>query len=497
MELTRRGFLTTLAGGMAGLSGHVLRTARAAAAPRNGKPDAGKPNILFIFIDDMGWKDVGFMGSKYYETPHVDKLASQGMVFTSAYANGPNCAPTRACLISGQYTPRHRVFTVTNSDRGPANQRKIIPIPTEKTLKSEVVSIAEALKPAGYVSASMGKWHLGDDPKMGPEGQGFDLNVGGSIWGHPKGYFSPYKNPKLSDGPKGEYLTDRLTDEAITFIRTNKARPWFLYLTHYAVHTPIQAKDDITAKYKDKPASNGQGNAKYAAMIESVDQGVGRLVKTLDELGLADNTVVVFFSDNGGVGGITSMAPLRGSKGMLYEGGVREPCAIRWAGVVEAGTKCDDPIIGIDFYPTLLEIAGAPKPARHILDGLSIVPLLKGAKTLGRKAIFWHFPAYLQGRADGARDPIFRTRPGGAVRMGDWKLHEYFEDGDLELYNLKDDIGEAKNLAGKMPAKVKELRDVMVAWRKDVKAPIPTEKNPQYDPSATAAGGGKKRKKNT
>ena len=442
-----------------------------------------QPNIVLIFIDDMGWRDVGFMGSRYYETPNIDRLAGQGMVFTNAYANGPNCAPSRACLLSGQYGPRHGVYTVSTSSRGPSKLRKLIPIANTTVLDSKIVTIAEAIKPAGYVSASIGKWHLGNDPQFGPVGQGFDVNVGGYSAGSPaKGYFVPYGNPELPDGPQGEYLTDRLTDEALDFIETNKDKPFFLYLPHYAVHTPLHAKPELINKYKKKAGSNGQDNPTYAAMIESTDQGVGRIMEKLDELGLSDNTIVFFFSDNGGVKGITSNQPLRGGKGMLYEGGIREPMFVCWPGVVKAGTICDTPVIGIDLYPTILEMAGAQKPRGKLLDGRSIVPLLKGRKSLNRKAIFWHFPAYLQGKAEGARDPYFRTRPGAAVRAGHWKLIEYFEDGALELYNLKNDIAEQNNLAEIMPEKTSELHKLMLAWRKAVNAPVPTELNPDYNP---------------
>ena len=451
--------------------------------PAQARYGRRRPNIVFIFIDDMGWRDVGFMGSEYYETPNIDRLAGQGMVFTNAYSNAPNCAPARACLLSGQYSPRHGVYTVGSSSRGKSKLRKLIPIENTTVLDSNIVTIAEAIKPAGYVSASIGKWHLGNDPEFGPIGQGFDVNVGGYSAGHPaKGYFVPYNNPELPDGPQGEYLTDRLTDEALNFIETNKDQPFFLYLPHYAVHTPLQAKAEIIEKYKEKPGSNGQNNPKYAAMIESTDQGVGRIMDKLDELGLTKDTIVFFFSDNGGVKNITSNQPLRGGKGMLYEGGIREPMAVCWPGVVKPGTTCDTPVIGVDLYPTILRMTGARMPQGKLLDGESIVPLLMGQDDWQREAIFWHFPAYLQGKAEGARDPHFRTRPAGAVRAGEWKLIEYFEDGDLELYNLADDISEQNNLADTIPEKAAELHKLMLAWRKEVNAPVPTELNPDYNP---------------
>jgi len=485
--MKRRDFLKNCAAAAKGfaLSGYAFAAAGCALSSESAQAgySGRRPNIVFIFIDDMGWRDVGFMGSQYYETPNIDNLAGQGMVFTNAYSNAPNCAPARACLLSGQYGPRHGVYTVGTSSRGKSKFRKLIPIENTTVLDSNIVTIAEAIKPAGYVSASIGKWHLGDDPQFGPIGQGFDVNVAGYSAGHPqKGYFVPYNNPELPDGPEGEYLTDRLTDEALNFIETNKARAFFLYLPHYAVHTPLQAKEELIEKYEKKAGSNGQNNPKYAAMIESTDQGVGRILDKLDELGLAEDTIVLFFSDNGGVKNITSNQPLRGGKGMLYEGGIREPMIVRWPGVVKPGTTSDTPIIGVDLYPTILEMTGARRPRGKILDGESIVPILKEQGDLDRKPIFWHFPAYLEGKAEGARDPQFRTRPCGAVRSGDYKLIEYFEDGALELYNLKDDIGEQNNLVDTMPEKATELHTLMLDWRKKVNAPVPTELNPDYNP---------------
>ena len=476
---TRRSFLKTVTTTTAAWTCLGCLSSRLPGRGRSGV----QPNIIFILADDLGWKDVGFMGSAYYETPNLDKLAEQGVVFTNAYTNGPNCAPTRASLMSGQYTPRHGVYTVGSSERGQARRRKLIPVANKTTLEADVVTLAEALKPAGYVSASMGKWHLGNDPELGPVGQGFDLNVGGYEAGAPRSYFSPYRNPELADGPRGEYLTDRLTAEALKFIEVHRDRPFFLYLPHYAVHTPLQAKKALIEKYQKKGPRGGQGNAKYAAMVESLDAGVGRIMDKLDELRLADNTVVVFFSDNGGVRNITSMDPLRGGKGMLYEGGVRVPLVVRWPGVVQAGRRCDEPVIGIDFYPTLVEIAGTQSPPGQILDGRSIVPLLRGAETMADRALFWHFPAYLQGKAAGARDEYFRTRPAGAIRLGHWKLIEYFEDGILELYNLKGDIGETTNLTRELPDKTEELHDKLIQWRQSVNAPVPTQLNPKYEPA--------------
>ena len=453
---------------------------------------ADKPNVIFFFIDDLGWTDLGFMGSEYYETPNIDRLASEGMVFTDAYANAPNCAPSRACLMSCQYGPRHGIFTVGDPKRGNDSFRKLEPVPNKTVLDDRFITIAESLKTNGYVSASMGKWHLGSDPRS----QGFDVNIAGKEWGSPSGggYHSPYKFPNLVQNEKGEYLTDRLTQEAEKFIEANKDESFFLYLTHYAVHTPIQAKDDLTAKYEKKPASVHHKNAKYAAMVESVDDSVGAVLKKLDKLKLTENTVVFFFSDNGGFGGATSNHPLRGSKGMLYEGGIREPMIVKWPGVTKPGSRCDEPVIGVDYYPTFLEITGTKPPGKYTLDGVSFAPLLRDSTaSLDREAIFWHFPCFLDGSGDPHGGP-FRTTPAGAIRKGDWKLIEWFETGRLELYNLKQDIGESKNLAESHPDKLAELHADMKAWRKSVDAPIPTTPNPKYDPQAKV-GGGKGRKK--
>jgi len=466
-----------------------------AAAASDGASQ-GPPNIVFILIDDLGWRDVGFMGSEYYETPNIDRLAGRGMVFTNAYANGPNCAPSRASLMSGQYTPRHGIYTVAPSNRGAANERRFQVQETETRLSHDVVTIAEALQARGYATASMGKWHLGAEGHL-PTDQGFDVNVGGNQWGSPQGYFWPYERernngtvariPGLQEGgEEGEYLTDRLTDEALRWMEQNADGPFFLYLTHYAVHTPIQAKPRLARKYRDKAGSNGQENPRYAAMVESVDDSVGRVVRKLDELGVADNTLLVFFSDNGGLGTITSMAPLRGSKGMLYEGGIREPLIVRWPGHTTPGSVSDVPVIGTDFYPTLLQAGGAPTPDQP-LDGLSLVPLIDNAaagadrapQVFADRALYWHFPAYLEA---GQMIGPWRTTPVAAIRQGDFKLIEFFEDDRLELYNLAVDIGEEQDLAALMPDKTNQLHELMKVWRESVGAYVPAELNPEYDP---------------
>ena len=475
--MKRRDFLKAV-----GLSAASLAMPGCRAQPERIEAEAvpeKKLNFVFIIIDDLGWRDTGLMARArglgeprlYYETPNIDKLATEGVVFTSAYANAPNCAPTRACLISGQYTPRHGIYTVGTSERGKANMRELIPTPNKTTLDSGVVTIAEALKPGGYTSACVGKWHLGTKEPFRPEDRGFGVVFQRAHGGH--------------FAADGEYLTDRLTDESIKFIEANKDGPFFLYLAHHAVHTPIQAKKELIEKYEKKEPSGGHNNPVYAAMIESVDQSVGRVMEKLDELGLAENTVVFFFSDNGGHANMTSMAPLRGSKGMLYEGGIRVPMIVRWPDVAMARSACDVPVIGVDFYPTILEMAGVPKPSEHVLDGLSIVPLLRGKGRFKRDAIFWHFPAYLEPYNE--RQQPWRTTPAGAARQRDFKLIEFFEDGRLELYNLKNDIGERNNLAEKMPDKAEELHQLLVDWRESVGAPVPTERNPKYDPDAKPA----------
>jgi len=473
--MKRREFLKAV-----GATAAVMALPGGLSASPKAEAKAKRPNFLFIFIDDMGWGDPGFMGDKFAETPNIDRLARSGMVFTNAYANAPNCAPSRACLMSGQYTPRHGIYTVGNSERGPADMRKLIPIKNKLMLDLNIVTIAEALKPAGYVCGHFGKWHLGKDKnyKPGrpgdPGSQGFD------------DVLTTHKANKNADPGADAHHARLITDRAIRFMEENKDKPFFCYVSHNTIHTPHMEAPAMVAKYKAKIGSKPpEVDPTVAAMIETLDNNVGRILDKLDRLKIAEDTVVFFFSDNGGVWGFSSMGPLRGGKGMLYEGGIREPMIIRWPGVTRAGTVCDVPVIAIDFYPTMLEMAGAPKPGSQILDGLSLVPLLKGATALNRKAIFWHFPAYLE--ANYGFPGTWRTTPAGAVRAGDWKLIEFFEDGRLELYNLKNDISEKNNLADKMPEKTKELHQLLIQWRKSVNAPVPTKPNPKYNPDAQSA----------
>lgn len=444
---------------------------------------ARPPNIVFILADDLGWRDLGCMGSRFYETPYIDQLAAQGMLFTNAYANAPNCAPTRACILSGQYGPRHGVYTVGAADRGDKNHQKLIPPVNKTVLDTGFVTLAEVLQEGGYVCASVGKWHLGTDPENGPLSQGFNVNKGGNHAGHPTSYFSPYDNPDLPDGPEGEYLTDRLTEEALGFMETHQNEPFFLYFPHYAVHTPIQGKDSLTARFSQKEAVDDQDNAAYAAMIASLDESVGRMMEKLETLGLMENTLVVFSSDNGGHGVITSNTPLRGAKGMMYEGGIRVPLILHWPGQIAPNTTSEVPVISTDFFPTFLEVAGIEKPEGKILDGESLLPIALQQGSLERESIFWHFPAYLPPYS--AADGIFRTTPVGAIRKGDFKLIEFFEDGQLELYNLREDIGEQNDLSETLPEKREELWNEMKAWREAVDALVPTQLNPDYHPEAS------------
>lgn len=440
-----------------------------------------KPNIVYINADDLGWTDLACQGSKFYETPNIDKLASQSITFTNAYAPAANCAPSRACCMTGQYTPRHGIYTVGDSERGDAKERKLIPIKNTTILANEHVTIPEVLKIHGYATGHVGKWHLGPDPGT----QGFDVNVAGCHWGSPSGggYHSPYKYPNCEQREKGEYLTDRLGMEAVTFIEENKDKPFFLHFATHSVHSPLEAKMNLEEHYRNATSSKAHNNPTYAAMVHSLDENVGRIMNKLDDLGLTENTLVLFTSDNGGVWKVSKQWPLRAGKGSYYEGGIREPMFVRWPGKIEPGTTCDVPVSGIDFFPTFLEAAGISTPEGKTLDGISLIPLLTQSGTIRDRALFWHFPIYLQQNGKGsteARDRKFRTRPGSVVRLGDWKLHEYFEDGGLELYNLKDDIGEKNNVANKKPAKVEELLSMLKAWRKETGAPVPSDLNPQY-----------------
>jgi arylsulfatase A-like enzyme len=440
---------------------------------------ASIPNILIINVDDMGWRDAGFMGSEYYETPNLDELAAEGMIFTNAYASASNCAPSRACMLSGQWSSRHGIFTVGNSDRGESKTRKLIPIQNNMVLPDSQYILAEALKDVGYVTCHAGKWHLSEDPTT----QGFDVNIGGTHAGHPTSYYPPYLNVPLTAPSDDYYLTNLIMDKTLKFLKTTENEPFFLYYSPYAVHTPIQPVDSLLPKYKNKTQWNGQNNAEYATMIENLDTQIGRLIDELKKSKKFDNTFILFTSDNGGHYGITKQWPLRSGKGSYYEGGIRVPMFVSWLGKIPAGTKTEVPVTNLDFYPTLLEVAEVEKPADKILDGQSILPVLTGKGTLAERPIFWHFPIYLQAylkKGDPTQDPLFRTRPGSAIRKGDWKLIHYFENNDLELYNLKKDIEEKNNLTRAEPEKLNELLNILENWRKETKAPIPSKMNPYF-----------------
>jgi len=457
----------------------VAVLAAATGAPAFAADKAAPPNIVFILADDLGWADLGCYGSKFHETPHLDKMAAQGMRFTDAYAACNVCSPTRASIMTGKYPARLQLTTFLpgRSDRP---SQKLLSGKMHPFLPLDEITVAQALKAGGHVTGSIGKWHLGvAKEEMLPGKRGFDVDIASRS--SPR-YFWPFTGPKaatqpFAEGKPGDYLTDRLALEAEKFIEQNKDRPFFLYLPHHAPHIPLEAKKELIAKYqaKAKPEA-GQNNPIYGAMLESLDEGVGRVLKKLDDLKLSERTIVIFTSDNGGLSvregpstPATSNAPLFAGKGHNYEGGIRVPLIVRWPGKVKAGATCDVPVCSIDYYPTLLDLAGVKDLPKHASDGVSIAPLFLQTGGLKRDAIFWHFPHYSnQG-----------GMPGGAVRQGDWKLIEFYEDGKRELYNLKDDIGEKTNLSGKMPEKTRELGQMLSAWRRTVDAQMPMP-NPDY-----------------
>ena len=486
-----------------GLGGSIKAAGLGDGGSRQGS--RRRPNFVFFLVDDLGWKDLGCYGSTFYETPNIDRLAAEGMRFTNAYAACPVCSPTRASIMTGKYPARIRL---TNWIPG-ARPGKLLSAEYFHYMKLEEVTLAEALKEAGYRTCFVGKWHLGNEPYY-PEKQGFDVNIGGNDAGSPPTYFYPYQRgsrsiPGLEEGKAGEYLTDRLTDESLKLIEQSKGQPFLLYLSYYAVHIPLEAKKELAERYKAKAQRLGleskphfaadedwpktaagdekwrktlktrilQDHAVYAAMIESVDESVGRVMRKLDDLGIADNTIIFFMSDNGGLataeGQPTCNLPLRGGKGWLYEGGIREPMLVKWPSAVKPGSTCDEPVTSIDFYPTMLEMAGLPpKPQQH-MDGESMVPLLKGTGRQKRQAIYWHYPHY-SNQGGG---------PGGAVRVGDFKLIESYEDNRAELYNLRADLGEQHDLTAQMPEKAAELRRLLHEWRQEVGAVMP-QPNPNW-----------------
>lgn len=455
----------------------VILAAILVAHPAAGHPLRAEakrsPNIVLILADDMGWNDLACYGNRFHETPNIDRLAKQGMRFTNAYAACPVCSPTRASIVTGRYPARIGV-----TDFIPGHWRpweKLVVPKIHNELPPSEVTFAEMLKSAGYVSAAFGKWHLGGADNY-PGHQGFDdfIVTGGR-------HFSPrFRTTPKVPIEDGTYLGDFLTDQALRFIDQNRERPFVLFLSHYAVHIPLEAKPALINKYKNKqPKPDGfVNNPIYAAMVEHVDESVGRVTEHLEKRNLADNTVVIFFSDNGGLyqrfdkqgPPVMTNKPLRDEKGSLYEGGIREPLIVRWPGKVAAGSVCDVPVTSVDFFPTMLNIAGLIDQVTPKLDGVSLIPLLTGNAKLGRDAIYWHYPHY------------HHTTPAGAIRRGDYKLIEYFDDGRVELYNLNEDISEMNDLAGAKPDLARSLRQQLAKWRNSVGAKMPT-KNPDYDPT--------------
>lgn len=438
-------------------------------------------------MDDLGWTDLGCMGSKFYETPNIDLLAKEGTLFTNAYAAAANCAPSRACMLTGLQPSRHGIYTVTNSDRGHEKTRRLIPIPTGTTVSEEIPTLGTALKDLGYDTGMIGKWHISNSPTQ----HGFDFNRGGCDWGHPKSYFAPYKNPTLEEGPEGEYLPERLCEEASKFISAKRDKPFFLYYATYLVHTPLQGKDDVVEKYKAKiekgESTEEHYNPVYAAMIEALDNSLGQVMKTLDETGQRDNTLIIFLSDNGGVYEISKQTPLRAGKGSYYEGGTRVPCIARWPQKIKSGASDHTPFTNMDFFSSFVSIAGGD-PGAYKLDGDDMSGLFLGKSAEDTRNLFWHFPIYLQsGQPDLAsgRDALFRTRPGSTLRRGPWKLHHYYEDDAYELYHLDDDMGEQRNLIDQEADIAKEMISILKAMRSKYEMPEPTELNDAYDEEFT------------
>ena len=447
-----------------------------------------RPNVIVILVDDLGQTDIACYGSQFYETPHVDQLAKDGVRFANGYSACTVCSPTRAALLTGKYPARlHLTDWIAGHDRPKAKLK----IPDwQKFLPFEEITLAEQFKSAGYATASIGKWHLTPGLKEGdeayyPEKHGFDVNVGGYARGQPPRYVAPYGIPTLPEGPAGEFLTDREANEAVKFIEANKAKPFFIYLPHYAVHTPLGGKPEVIAKYQAKTAKHPdlkQKNATYASLVESVDDSLGTIRAALKRLKLEDDTIIIFTGDNGGLLPVTDNAPFRVGKGSAYEGGVRVPLIVCWPGVTKPGLVETTPALTIDLYPTLLELTGV-KPMQSLVDGISLAPLLKSGAKPDRDAIFWHYPHYHPGGAT----------PYSAIRSGDFRLVHFYEDGHDELYDLAQDVGESKDLAAAQPERAKGLRARLDAWLKSVDAQLPTP-NPAYDPVADANQGKKNAK---
>lgn len=436
-----------------------------------------RPNVIIINVDDMGWKDVGFMGSEYYETPNIDYLSSLGMIFTNGYASASNCAPSRASLMTGKWPTRHGIYTVSPSARGNSKDRKLVPIKNTHTLSREHRVLSEVLREHGYTTCQSGKWHLSDNPLD----YGFDRNIGGGHNGMPLSYYPPYKNVDI-DGGEDQYLTDLIMEKTLEFVDT-VGQPFFLNYAPYAVHVPIMPVDSLLLKYKRKESWNGQGNAAYATMVENLDRNIGLLISKLKEREIFDNTFIVFTSDNGGLYGITKQLPLRAGKGTYYEGGIREPFFFVMKDRVRARSKSDVQITNLDIFPTILDFAGIDNDNMQ-LDGMDLSNILEEKSDQIDRSLFWHFPIYLEAYYvddNENRDSLFRTRPGSVIRNGDWKLHYYFEDEGVELYNLARDVGERKDLSIEEPKKVEEMMTYLKKWWDETNAPIPNQLNLEFE----------------
>ena len=444
----------------------VLYLAISVGTPFVAQAESRQPNIVFILIDDLGWMDLACQGNDLVDTPVIDRLARQGMRFTDAYAAAPVCSPTRGAIMTGQAPARLRITNhIPDRPQFTPDNAELLPAPMLDHLPLDHVTIAERLKQAGYATGFFGKWHLCGGGRgrreQFPDRQGFDVNFGGCGYGGPPTFFDPYRIPTLRDRREGEYLPDRLADEAIQFMDDNRNGPFCVFLWNYTVHWPMEAPQPLLDKYKSRTGP-GLNDTRYGAMIDAMDTAVGRVLEELDRLELRNDTVVVFTSDNGGFAGVADNRPLRAAKGHLYEGGIRVPLIVRWPGVVQPGTTCSEPVISMDFYPTLLDVAGADPQAS--LDGVSLMPLLKGKAMLDRDAIYFHYPNYAWHRSN---------RLGSAVRSGRYKLIERFDDGSVELYDLTADLSERNNLATEMPARADKLRSMLTSWRDETGAAMP------------------------
>ena len=429
---------------------------------------ANRPNIIFLLLDDMGYADVGAYGNSYHRTPNVDRLAKEGMRFTNAYAAAPNCSPTRASILTGRWPARLGLTQYLPGNVLP--HAKLLQAQLPLGLPLDEAVIAEPLGAAGYATACIGKWHLGAGDYM-PEKRGFDESFASGHWGSHRTMFAPHKWLQVPGVQNGDYLTETLTKAAERFIEKNRERPFFLYMSYYSVHGPIQAKRNLIDSYAGRTDPTDRNHAVYAAMVEGVDQSVGRLLSLLERHDLASNTAVFFFSDNGGVASRAFNGGFRSGKGYVWEGGIREPLIVRWPEAVRAGAVEDTPLSSIDFYPTLLEMAAAEDSEGHSTDGKSLVPLLRQTGGLERDTLYWHYPHYSNAG----------SAPTGAIRKGGWKLIEFYEDSHVELYNLIEDPAESKDLSSVEEKRTAAMQEALSAWRESVGATMPTP-NPNYDP---------------